>query len=146
MKKRFIIDQTTESICIFGNTQKTVLIASLTEQQQSTIADFQNLCESFDVAPVAVIGLKKAVLYKTFIVVIGDNDKTVTKELTELSSTQVAPLNELLSVLGQEVTKIEYTKASNLISINGDEMQANALNATPLLDNIETICIELLNA
>jgi len=89
--------------------------------------------------------MKKAIVYKTFIVIIGSNDKTVTTLLTDLTTAEVNIFNQLLALLGASVEKVEYTKATNIISIDGVEQVASTLNQTPLLDEIEAICVELLN-
>jgi hypothetical protein len=90
------------------------------------------------------IKLKKATLYKTVVVIIGSNDKMMTKLLSELTPEQATPLNLLLQAIG-EANSIEYTKSTNILSIDGVEQPASDLGQTPLLDAIELTCVELLN-
>jgi len=145
METRYILDKLNQRLFIFGNTNNQKTVKELTTEQQAIVTAFQQLCDSLDVAPVITITMKKAIVYKTFIVIIGSNDKTVTTLLTDLTTAEVNIFNQLLALLGASVEKVEYTKATNIISIDGVEQVASTLNQTPLLDEIEAICVELLN-
>lgn len=144
METRYVLDKENQRLFVFGNTTQQFAVAGLTTEQQAVVTAFQKFCDNLDVSPIETITMKKAIVYKTFVVIIGSTDKTVTKMLTDLTATQVAPLNQLIALLGS-VEKIEYTKSTNIISLDGVEQVASSLNQMPLLNEIEATCVELLN-
>jgi len=110
----------------------------------NTVTDFIDYIESTQIIKIQET-LKKATLYKSFVHIVSNTDKEVYKELSDLSTEDVEPLNELLAILGGTVTKIDYVKSTNILSFDGVESPAIELNQTPLLDRIELVLVKLLN-
>jgi len=144
--KSIVIDLERNNVILVGDGGTIPIgFSKLSPVELSKLNSFITEIEKYD-SPVLKT-LKKATLNGSIVVILSNDDKIVSKSLTDLNPLQVAPLNELLSMISREQTvdEITYTKATNVMCINGVEMPASNLGATSLLDRIEAVCLELLN-
>lgn len=122
----------------------------LNQDEISSVKTLLKTADKYGISSNSTVGtMKKTTISNGILSIISTTDKNYISAVNALPTTYVAIVIEFQNTIQQllgdvPLVEIIYTKSTNILSINGQEMVAKNLRATPLLDKIETICNKLL--